>query len=78
MESATAVDVAAARSAGRLVPRLFWCVSLIATCVAGFVGFVTIVSANGAPQEASGAALACTIAFLPYAFARALDEIIRD
>jgi hypothetical protein len=42
------------------------------------VGFVTIASASGAPQQAAGAAMACLIAIVPYVFARSIQELFRD
>lgn len=50
---------------------------MLAACAGGFVGFITIVGASGAPQEAAGAAIGCLIVIVPYVFARSIDEIIR-
>jgi hypothetical protein len=57
------------------VRKFFWIITAIAGALAGllFIGFVG--TANGAPQEAAGAAIAIGTAIIPYVFARALDEI---
>ena len=54
-----------------------WLVTLLATFVAVGVLFLTFSTAKGAPQEASGAALACAIVIIPYVFTRALEGMKR-
>ena len=48
-----------------------WVVTGFAACIAGALLFLTVKTANGAPQEASGAAIAMAICVIPYVFARA-------
>jgi hypothetical protein len=60
-----------------VVAKIFWVVSMLAALVAGLFGFVTVTLANGAPQEAAGAAVACLIAIVPYVFARGVQELLR-
>jgi uncharacterized membrane protein YvbJ len=61
----------------RTVAKVFWVITLLAVPLAVFVGYVGVVQANGAPQEAAAAAIACAICIAPYVFARAVDELIR-
>jgi hypothetical protein len=60
------------------VVRLCWLGALIGALAGGFVGYVAIGAATGAPQEAAGAAMGCLIAMVPYVFARSIHEILRD
>ena len=48
-----------------------WVVTGFAACIAGALLFLTFKTANGAPQEASGAAIALAICIIPYVFTRA-------
>jgi hypothetical protein len=50
---------------------LCWVVTGLAAFIAGGVLFLTVGSANGAPQEAAGAAIALAICVIPYVFTRA-------
>ena len=50
---------------------LCWIITLLAACLAGFELFFTVGSANGAPQQAAGAAMAMAICVIPYVFTRA-------
>lgn len=54
---------------------VFWVVTLLASCVAGYQLFETFASATSAPQQAAGAALAIAIAVIPYIFTRCLQSI---
>jgi hypothetical protein len=49
----------------------------VGSLVGGIVFFDALVSSNGAPQQAAGAALAIGFGVLPYVFARAADELNR-
>ena len=49
---------------------LCWTITMLATCLAGALLFFTFVGANGAPQEAAGAAIAVAICVIPYVFTR--------
>ena len=53
-----------------------WGVTLIATIISAFIMFVVVASANGAPQEAAGAAIAVAVSVIPYIFARACDAYV--
>jgi hypothetical protein len=58
--------------------RFFWGVSMFAAILGGLYGVIGVtVIANGAPQEASAAAVACMVAIVPYCMARAVDELTR-
>lgn len=62
------------------IPRILiafcWLVTLLATIAAVFVFVETLSLAKGAPQEAAGAAMAMTIAIIPYIFTRAIEGIL--
>tara|TARA_R110000822_G_scaffold37204_4_gene104318 strand:- start:848 stop:1093 length:246 start_codon:yes stop_codon:yes gene_type:complete len=66
--------------------RLLEILTIIGTLIGAFVFFVTIASANGAPQEASGTAMALAFALIPYCLSSTsqrranlkLQEEIRD
>lgn len=60
-----------------LIARTFWVCALLGAVGGGFVGYMSVVMASGAPQEAAGAAIGCLIAVVPYVFARAVDELTR-
>jgi hypothetical protein len=57
--------------------RFFWSVSLLTSLLGGLFGFVGMLAANGAPQEAAAAAIGCLIVIAPYVLARAVDELTR-
>ena len=50
---------------------LCWAITMLAACLAAVTLFSTIGSANGAPQEAAGAAMSLAICIIPYVFTRA-------
>jgi hypothetical protein len=68
----------AARRTQRTIARFFWAVSVVAAVVGGLVGYVTITTASGAPQQAAGAAMACLIVIAPYVLARGIEGVLRD
>ena len=53
--------------------RFFWLFTGIFAVIAAFILFGTLASAKGAPQEASGAAIALCCAVIPYVFTRAIE-----
>jgi hypothetical protein len=57
--------------------KVLWVVVAIASVLGGLTLFLTVGDANGAPQEAAGAAIAVALAVIPYCFARALSELRR-
>jgi hypothetical protein len=54
--------------------KMFWWLAIIGA-VAGAIGLVSTFAANGAPQQAAGAAIAVALAVLPYCLARAVEGI---
>lgn len=52
---------------------LTYLLPLLGSIAGGLVLIGTLMSANSAPQEAAGFALACALAVVPYVFARAID-----
>ena len=48
----------------------FVIVTFISSCLGGIVLVLSFASANGAPQEAAGAALAMALAVIPYVIMR--------
>jgi len=57
---------------------VFWALAGLGSLVGGVMFFFALLTSNGAPQQAAGAALALGFAVLPYVFARAFDEMNRD
>ena len=55
-----------------------WAMVIISTIIATFVLLFAIVGANGAPQEAAGAAIAAAIVIIPYVFTRAIEGLTDD
>jgi hypothetical protein len=53
--------------------RFFWLCTGIFAVFAALILFATLASAKGAPQEASGAAIALCCAVIPYVFTRAME-----
>jgi len=55
--------------------KTWWFISLVGSAT-GLVTLIgTLGGANGAPQEAAGAAIAVAFAVIPYCFARAMSEM---
>src|SRR5262245_2015770 len=48
---------------------------MIGALLAGVVLVLTVTGANGAPQEAAGAAIAIGLAVIPYVFARSVEKL---
>jgi hypothetical protein len=48
---------------------------LLGSLLGGLILVGTLGSAQGAPQEAAGAAFACAAALLPYVFARSVEKM---
>ena len=51
-----------------------WIIAIIGSVFGGLTLLLTFMSADSAPQEAAGAALALGLAAIPYCFARAISE----
>lgn len=62
----------------QFIRAFFWTLAALAAVIAGFDLFTTVNIANGAPQQAAGAAMAAATAVVPYVFARAVDSITRS
>jgi hypothetical protein len=57
--------------------KFFWVLTVLGGLFSAFALTVTLASANGAPQEAAGAAVSCAIAIIPYVLARASEGLAR-
>jgi hypothetical protein len=55
-----------------------WVMVIISSIIATFVLLFAIIGANGAPQEAAGAAIAVAIVIIPYVFTRAIEGLTGD
>ena len=58
----------------RFFERLMWIAVVVGAGIGGLILLATMATANGAPQEAAGAALAVAMAVLPYVTARAFQR----
>jgi hypothetical protein len=56
--------------------KICWAITLFMSCCSALFAFVTIGGANGAPQEAAGAAMAMVV--IPYVFTRCVEGISKD
>jgi formate/nitrite transporter FocA (FNT family) len=52
-----------------------WLITILGALFGALLFAQSFTSANGAPQQAAGAAMACAAAVLPYVFARAIEKI---
>jgi hypothetical protein len=55
--------------------KIFFLCTFIGCLIGGMFLFMAVTSANGAPQEAAGAAIAVAFAVIPYCFARSIQEM---
>jgi uncharacterized membrane protein YvbJ len=55
--------------------RGLWVIAFLGAIFGAFVVFFGVVNANGAPQEASAAAIGIAMAVIPYCIARATSEL---
>ena len=53
-----------------------WIITLICSALGGILLFDTFLSADSAPQQAAGAAMAVAIVVIPYVFSRAIAELL--
>jgi hypothetical protein len=60
------------------VSIFFWAVAIVGALLAGGQLFIVFDAAASAPQQAAGAAIALSLAVIPYCLARAISEITRD
>jgi hypothetical protein len=56
--------------------KICWGVTALATVVSSLLFVSTMGAANGAPQEAAGAAMALAIAVIPYVFTRCFEGML--
>lgn len=63
---------------GSIGIELVWILVALASVIAAGILGLTFLGANGAPQQAAGAAVALGVVIIPYCFARALTEIVRS
>jgi hypothetical protein len=54
--------------------KALWSLAILGA-VAGAIGLISTFAANGAPQQAAGAAIAVALAVLPCCLARAVEGI---
>jgi len=52
-----------------------WILTIVGAIIGGFIAIVGVLAANGAPQEASAAAMGVACAVIPYCLARSFSEI---
>lgn len=55
--------------------KLLWILTIVGALIGGSFFLLTLLTADSAPQEASGAALAIGCAVIPYVLARAVSEL---
>lgn len=53
--------------------KFFWLIAMFGAICGGITLVGTFLGANGAPQEAAGAAIACALCVIPYVLARSLE-----
>jgi hypothetical protein len=53
--------------------RVMWWLCSASAIGGGVFGFLAVTGAEGAPQQAAGAAIACAMAVVPYVIARAAE-----
>lgn len=59
---------------GGFIAAFFWIVTLVAALPASYV-LAEALTADSAPKQGAGAAIAAAIAIIPYCFARAISEL---
>jgi hypothetical protein len=59
----------------RAVSGLLWLITILATLVSAIDFFFASATADSAPQQAAGAAMAVAQVAVPYVLARAFDEL---
>lgn len=55
--------------------RILWGISAFFSVIGFFQSVILIYGANGAPQQAAGAAMGLALAVIPYCFCRALQQM---
>ena len=62
---------------GVVIETLLWIVTILGSILGVVILIGTLLSADGAPQQASGAAVSVALAVIPYCVARAVTELRR-
>lgn len=57
--------------------QVVWILPLLGA-IGGGLFFLAAFTANGAPQQAAAAGMACAVAIIPYVLARAVTEIWKE
>jgi hypothetical protein len=55
--------------------KILWGISAFLSVIGFFQGVVMVFGANGAPQQAAGAAMGLALSVIPYCFCRALQQM---
>ncbi len=55
---------------------VLWILTMLGSVAGAGMAYITLTTAKGAPQEASGMAIALAAAILPYVFTRAVESIL--
>lgn len=55
--------------------KVLWILTIVFSVFGGLIFVGTMKSANGAPQEAAGAAVSLCLAVIPYVISRAVSEL---
>ncbi|WP_428945305.1 hypothetical protein ACQK5W_04290 [Pantoea sp. FN060301] len=55
--------------------KILWGISVFLSVVGFFQGVILVYGANGAPQQAAGAAMGLALSVIPYCFCRALQQM---
>lgn len=55
--------------------KFMWVLTIIFSVLGAIVFVISVTSANGAPQEAAGSAMALCLTVIPYVISRAVSEI---
>jgi len=63
------------KTAINILLTVLWIVAIAGAGAGAFIAVTVILRANGAPQEAAGAAMGCVAAIVPYVVARSFSEI---
>ena len=58
--------------------KFFWYLTFFGSLAGGLFLFAVLTTAEGAPQEGAGAAIAVALAVIPYCLARSIQMVNRD
>ena len=60
---------------GSCLQRGLWVLTILGSMLGAVIAFFGVIAANGAPQEASSAAIGIACAVVPYCLARGVSEL---